>query len=124
MKISLMKILPHFDTNQKRRHQDYIGLYLGFLAFAATGAKVKYSMYWKKKKNQYLPECLKFTYSEKATKLCEIFSLLLNVCTVLKSKVKISQNFVAFSEYMNFNNLTFEELATHFSHSNMRMIVL
>ena len=25
------------------------------------------------------------------------------VCTVVKSKVKISQNFVAFSEYMNFN---------------------
>ena len=42
-------------------------------------------------------------YSEKATKFCEIFTLLLTVCTVVKSKVKISQNFVAFSEYMNFN---------------------
>ena len=39
-------------------------------------------------------------YSEKATKLCE--PLHLTVCTVVKSKVKISQNFVAFSEYMNF----------------------
>ena len=38
----------------------------------------------------------------KATKFCEIFTLLLTVCTVVKSKVKISQNFVAFSEYMNF----------------------
>ena len=47
---------------------------------------------------------LKFMYSEKATKFCEIFSLLLTVCTVVKSKGKISQNFVAFSEYMNFNN--------------------
>ena len=46
---------------------------------------------------------LKFIYSEKATKFCEIFTLLLSVCTVDKSKVKISQNFVAFSEYMNFN---------------------
>ena len=30
-------------------------------------------------------------------------TLLLSVCTVDKSKVEISQNFVAFSEYMNFN---------------------
>ena len=34
---------------------------------------------------------------------CEIFPLLLTVCTVVKSKGKILQNFVAFSEYMNFN---------------------
>ena len=27
----------------------------------------------------------------------------MTVCTVVKSKVKISQNFVAFSEYINFN---------------------
>ena len=46
---------------------------------------------------------LKFIYSEKATKFCEIFTLLLTVCTVVKSKANISQNFVAFSEYMNFN---------------------
>ena len=45
---------------------------------------------------------LKFIYSEKATKFCEIFPLLLTVCTVVKSKGKILQNFVAFSEYMNF----------------------
>ena len=50
---------------------------------------------------------LKFTYSEKATKFCEIFTLLLTVCTVVKSKVKISQNFLAFSEYMNFNSVDF-----------------
>ena len=47
----------------------------------------------------------KFIYSEKAPKFCEIFTLLLTVCTVVKSKVKISQNFVAFSEYMSFNNI-------------------
>ena len=46
---------------------------------------------------------LKFIYSEKATNFCEISTLLLSVCTVDKSKVEISQNFVAFSEYMNFN---------------------
>ena len=45
----------------------------------------------------------KFTYSEKATKFCEIFTLLLSyVSSASKSKEKISPNFVAFSEYMNF----------------------
>ena len=45
---------------------------------------------------------IKFIYSEKPTKFCEIFPLLLTVFTAVKSKGKISQNFVAFSEYMNF----------------------
>ena len=45
---------------------------------------------------------VKFIYSEKATKFCEIFTLLLSYVVQVKSKVKISQNFVAFSEYMNF----------------------
>ena len=45
---------------------------------------------------------LKFIYSEKATKFCEIFPLLLTTVHTVKSKGKISQNFVAFSEYMNF----------------------
>ena len=46
-------------------------------------------------------------YSEKATKICEIFTLLLTVCTV-NSKVRILalQNFLAFWEYMNFKKLT------------------
>ena len=55
--------------------------------------------------NSALPLMLKFIYSEKATKCCEIFTLLLTVCTVVKSKVKISKNFVAFSEYMNFDKI-------------------
>ena len=46
---------------------------------------------------------LKFIYSEKATKFCEISTLLLTGTTQDKSKVDILQNFVAFSEYMNFN---------------------
>ena len=50
---------------------------------------------------------LKFIYSEKATKFCEIFTLLLTVCTVVKSKVKIFQNFVAYSEYIYFNWLIY-----------------
>ena len=43
---------------------------------------------------------LKFIYSEKATKFCETF--LLSYVVPVKSKVTISQNFVASSEYMNF----------------------
>ena len=45
---------------------------------------------------------VKFIYSEKATKFCEISALLLSYVVPVKSKVEISQNFVAFSEYMNF----------------------
>ena len=55
-------------------------------------------------------DIVKFIYSEKATKFCEISALLLSVCTVDKSQVDISQNFVAFSEYTNF---------THFSLSTL-----
>ena len=46
---------------------------------------------------------LMFIYSEKATKFCEISTLDLTVLHTVKSKVDILQNFVAFSEYINFN---------------------
>ena len=49
---------------------------------------------------------LKFIYSEKAAKFCEIFPLLLTAVHTVKSKGKILQNFVAFSEYMNFARST------------------
>ena len=45
---------------------------------------------------------LKFIYSEKATKCCEISTNYLTVSTYDKWLVEVSQNFVAFSEYMNF----------------------
>ena len=45
---------------------------------------------------------LKFIYSEKATEFCEIFIVDLSYLLPIKSMVEISQNFVAFSEYMNF----------------------
>ena len=56
---------------------------------------------------------LKFVYSEKATTFCEISTLLLSYVVPVKSKVEISQNFVAFSEYMNFTqpeNLILSEI--------------
>ena len=46
---------------------------------------------------------LKFIYSEKATKFCEISTRDLTYVVPVKSTVEILQNFVAFSEYMNFN---------------------
>ena len=50
-----------------------------------------------------LPSLVKFIYSQKATKFCKIFTLLLPYVVPVKSKVKILQNCVAFSEYLNFS---------------------
>ena len=46
---------------------------------------------------------LKFIYSEKATKFCKTSTEDLSYVVLVKSTVEILQNFVAFSEYMNFN---------------------
>ena len=51
---------------------------------------------------------VKFIYSEKATKFCEIFTL--TTVHTVESKGKISQNFVAFSEYMNFKTTALRDL--------------
>ena len=51
---------------------------------------------------------IKFIYSEKATKFCEISTLLLSYLVPVKSKLKILQNFVIFSEYMNFKTKLFK----------------
>ena len=53
---------------------------------------------------------LKFIYSDKATKFCEIFTLLFSYVMPVKGKVKISQNFVAFSEYMNFKKPEYKSI--------------
>ena len=47
----------------------------------------------------------KFIYSDKATKFCEISTLLMIVLLTVKIEVEILQNFVAFSEYMNLYEL-------------------
>ena len=46
---------------------------------------------------------VKLIFSEKSTKFWEIFTLFLPYVVPIKSKVKILQNIVAFSQYMNFN---------------------
>ena len=45
-----------------------------------------------------------FICSEKATKFCEISTVDLFYVATVKSTIKISQNFVSFSEYMNFTS--------------------
>ena len=58
---------------------------------------------------------VKFIYSEKATKFCEISSLILTTVDTVKSKVEILQNLVAFSEYMNF----IKDIYLHFLNSGI-----
>ena len=45
---------------------------------------------------------IKVHYSEKATKFCKISTVDLFCVVAVKSTVEVSQNSVAFSEYMNF----------------------
>ena len=54
----------------------------------------------------YFHTSINFIYSEKAKKFCKISTLLLSYLVPVKSKVEISQNFVAFSECMNFINIS------------------
>ena len=44
----------------------------------------------------------KFIYSEKATKFCEISTVDLSYVVPVKFMVEIPQNYVVFSEYINF----------------------
>ena len=44
-------------------------------------------------------------YSEKATNFCEISIVDLSYVVTVKFKVEISQNFVAFSEHINFTQI-------------------
>ena len=59
---------------------------------------------------------IKFIYSEKATIFCKIFTLLLSYVVPVKNKVKILQNFVAFSEYNDFNRMIFLLVVEGFSY--------
>ena len=54
---------------------------------------------------------IKFTYSEKATKFYEISTVDLSYVVPVKSTAGVSQNFVAFSKYMNFTK--YRDLKIH-----------
>ena len=56
---------------------------------------------------------LNFIYSEKAKKMCEISTLLLSYLVPVNSKVDISQNFVAFTECMNFKEKILRIVISH-----------
>ena len=82
----LQTINPNLNpTNQTEGSNTYYGCYLILILVPWCQDKVK------------------FIYSEKASKCCEIFTLHLPKVHTVKSKVKISQTFVAFSEFMNFS---------------------
>ena len=53
-------------------------------------------------------------YSEKNHKFCEISTLDLSYVVTIKSTVEISQNFMAFSEYVNFKIPTFTIIESAF----------
>ena len=55
---------------------------------------------------------LKFIYSEKATTFCDISTGDLSYVAKVKSTVEILQDFVAFSEFMNFNILSIRRLGS------------
>jgi hypothetical protein len=124
---------------------DTILLSLGYASNVKLNASIKYHVYRHKKlisdfdiSDTYIEiaqcaECnsiptpskphrgqkvIKFIYSEKATKFCKIFfPLLLTLCTVVKSKGKISQKFLVFSEYMNFKATLVEACPTPVPHA-------
>ena len=54
------------------------------------------------KLENWITTFVKFIYSEEATKSCEMSTNYLSYVLPVKWLVEILQNFVAFSEYMNF----------------------
>ena len=55
---------------------------------------------------------LKFIYSERATTFCDISTGDLSYVAKVKSTVEILKDFVAFSEFMNFNILSIRRLGS------------
>ena len=66
--------------------------------------KLPHKVHYRLDLNFWLGIQIKVVYFEKAIKFCEISTLLLSTVHSNKSKEEISQNFVAFSKYMNFNS--------------------
>ena len=64
---------------------------------------IKYSIFIQKLFQPLTELNIKLIYSAKATKVCKMFTIDLSYVVPVKSTVEILQNFVVFSEYMNFN---------------------
>ena len=75
----------------------------------STDTEVRIRFWNVKEKNcrKYAVQEIKIHVSWEGHKILRNLHLLLSVCTVDKSKVEISQNFVTFSEYTNFKQLPF-----------------
>ena len=93
--------LDFFNTVEKHWHPLFI---------ATTSGSVNLCIiHWtgpsKKECDELLPKnaILKFMFSKKATKIDEIFTVYWHLLHNVKSSVKISSNFVAFLENVNFN---------------------
>ena len=91
----------HGNTGLSNQVHDFLVQRSQRIRVLQTKAKLSLTEYKRRLQHAWCRP-LKFIYSEKATKFCEIFTLLLATVNTVKSKVKILQNFVAFSEYMNF----------------------
>ena len=75
-----------------------------------------YNNYLKSKKSRLFFKILvEFIYSEKATKFCQISTVDLYYVVTITYTVEISQNFVAFSEYMNFTYSLFMNIPFNFN---------
>ena len=64
---------------------------------------ITFKKWWSSCTNALSFLLIKFLYSEKATKFWEISTVDFSYVVPVKSTVEISQNVLAFSEYMNFN---------------------
>ena len=79
------------------------------------------NIYLYKKARLIFKKTLQFVYSEKTTKFCKISTLFLSTVHTDKSEVEISQNFVAFSEYMNFSYHLMQQQKLYFLDKNSHL---
>ena len=101
LKLRTLKVKINQNCSQDICKENYSTIFM-FKPVIFCASNFKLILIKNELTNNYLCR-LKFIYSEKALKFCKISPLLLTGTTQDKSKIEISQNFVAFPEYMNFN---------------------
>ena len=94
---TLIKILKCMTSMLRLLYYSIKNCFLLFFRQVYTNSYCRRSEFWT------IFWHVKFISSEKATKFCEISSNYLSYVVSVKYLVKILQNFVAFSECMNFN---------------------
>ena len=100
------RIIPTVLTNQLQTQFSNFGKLLEILGKTDISVNVfKIAINPHSMLVRNLKKVLKFIYSQKATKFFKISPLLLTALHTVKIKGKISQNFVAFSEYMHFKDM-------------------